>query len=244
MVAAAEARALARPNLGTIQRMAEADKAVSFATAKLSEREAVFTAADLEREAARKAAGAATHADVLAAIARAERRQALMVRAAPRMAQGIVGYTTREAVVTEQAMLAMEAEGRNQGRAIVGRVRAEAAIASAQRRSAQGWTEGQKDATLKLLLSNNAVTGLQGHAGTAKTTTVLKTVADTARRQGLTVRALAPNGTPPRPWAMLSGSSRRPSPGCLSGRANPANRAARSGSSTRPPWCRRAICSA
>lgn len=194
MVTAAEARAGARPGLGTIQRMAEADKAVALGMAKLSEREAVFTAADLEREAARKAAGAATHADVIAAIARAERRQALMIRAAPRMAQGITGYTTREAVTTEQTMLAMEAEGRSGGKPIVGRIRVEVAIASAQRRSAHVWTKGQTQATRQLLLSTSAVTALQGHAGTAKTTTVLKTIADTARRQKMTVRALATNG--------------------------------------------------
>jgi len=195
MVTEAEARAAARPRLGTIQRIVEADKAVTFAMAKLSEREAVFTAADLEREAGHKAAGTATHGDVVAAIARAERRQALIVRAAPRMAQGIMGYTTREAVTTEQAMLATEAEGREAGKAIVGQVRAEAAIASAQLRSAHAWTEGQKQATRQLLLSTSAVTGLQGHAGTAKTTTVLKTIADTARAQKMTVRALAPTAT-------------------------------------------------
>lgn len=134
MVTAAEARALARPNLGTIQRMAEADKAVAFAMAKLSEREAVFTAADLEREAARKPAGAATHADVIAAIAAAERR------------------------------------------------------------SAHPWTRGQREATRQLLRSTSTITGLHGHAGTAKTTTVLKTIADTARTQKMPVRALAPTG--------------------------------------------------
>ncbi|MDM7955927.1 MobF family relaxase [Blastomonas sp.] len=195
LVDAAEAQAVGRPNLGTIRRMAEADKAVSFAMAKLSERQAVFTAADLEREAGQKASGAATHGDVVAAIARAERKQALMVRAAPRMAKGIVGYTTREAVITEQAMLAMETEGRETGKPIVGLVRAEAAIASAERRSAHAWTEGQKVATRQLLLSSSAVTGLQGHAGTAKTTTVLKTVAEAARTQKKTVRALAPTAT-------------------------------------------------
>lgn len=194
MVTAAEARALARPNLGTIQRMAEADKAVAFAMAKLSEREAVFTAADLEREAARKPAGAANHADVIAAIARAERRQALMVRAALRMAQGIVGYTTREAVATERNLLAMEVEGRDAGKAIVGQVRAAAAIAAAERRSAHPWTRGQREATRQLLRSTSTITGLHGHAGTAKTTTVLKTIADTARTQKMPVRALAPTG--------------------------------------------------
>lgn len=125
----------------------------------------MFTAADLEREAAHKAARAATHADTIAAIARAERRQALMVRVAPRMAQGIMGYTTREAVTTERNLLAMEAEGRGAGTAIVGRVRAETAIASAQRRSVHGWTEGQKVATRQLLLSTCAVPAFRAMPG-------------------------------------------------------------------------------
>jgi ATP-dependent exoDNAse (exonuclease V) alpha subunit len=42
---------------------------------------------------------------------------------------------------------------------------------------------------------HSSVTGLQGHAGTAKTTTVLKTVADAARGQNMTVRALASTAT-------------------------------------------------
>ncbi|HEX7821288.1 MAG TPA: hypothetical protein VF463_11790 [Sphingobium sp.] len=112
MVRQAEARAADRPHLGTIQRIAAADRAVAFAAAKLSEREAVFTAATLEREAGDAARGTATHADVIAAIVCAERRQALIVRAAPRMAEGTVGYTTRKAVEIEQAMLALEAVGR------------------------------------------------------------------------------------------------------------------------------------
>ena len=56
--------------------------------------------------------------------------------------------------------------------------------------------EGQREATRALLLSDAAVvTGIQGSAGTAKTTTVLATYADAARDQGLEVRALAPTAT-------------------------------------------------
>lgn len=188
----AKARADIASNLGTIQRFAEADKAVAFAMEKLSEREAVFTAADLEREAAQKAGGFATYSDIVFAIARAERQQYIMVRTAPRLAQGMVAYTTRQAVLTEQSMLAIESAGRGARTPIVGRVRAEATVASEELRSSHTWNDGQRAAALKLLMSTNAVTGLQGTAGTAKTTTVLKTVADAALRQNMTIRALAP----------------------------------------------------
>ncbi|WP_029622855.1 AAA family ATPase [Sphingomonas elodea] len=71
----------------------------------------------------------------------------------------------------------MEAEGRNQGRAI------------------DPWLDrGAEGGDPQAAPVHFRRTGLQGHAGTAKTTTVLKAVADTARRQGLTVRALATNG--------------------------------------------------
>lgn len=74
-------------------------------------------------------------------------------------------------------------------------IRAEATIAAARLRSVHPWTKGQQQAARQLLLSPNAIKGLQGHAGTAKTATVLKTVADAARRQKRTVRALAPTAT-------------------------------------------------
>ena len=44
-------------------------------------------------------------------------------------------------------------------------------------------------------MSPAAVTGIQGSAGTAKTTTVLATYAEAAREQGLTVRAFAPTAS-------------------------------------------------
>ncbi len=71
-------------------------------------------------------------------------------------------------------------------------------MAAAKRRSADhghSWTLGQIDATKSLLQSPHRVTGIQGSAGSAKTTTVLATYADAARAQGLEVRALAPLAT-------------------------------------------------
>jgi conjugative relaxase-like TrwC/TraI family protein len=195
MVAGAEARALAMPDLGTEARMATADEAVAFAAAHISEHDAIFSAARLEREAGVKARGHATHADIRAAIDRAENAQALVIRRAPRMAQGAVGYATREGVETERHMLAVERAGRGTLTPLYGRVRASSIIEAAKLRSAERghtWTGGQEEATQALLMSTSHVTGLQGAAGTAKTSSVLATFADAARAQGLAVRAFAP----------------------------------------------------
>lgn len=195
MVAGAEARALAMPGLGTETRMAAADAAVTFAATHISEHDSTFPAARLERDAALRARGHATHADIRAAIDRAQHAQALVVRHAPRMAQGAVGYATREAVETERHMLSVEEEGRDALTPLYGRVRAKSVVEAAKLRAAERghtWTSGQEEATQALLMSPHRVTGLQGAAGTAKTSTVIATVADAARAQGLTVCAFAP----------------------------------------------------
>ncbi|VXC98246.1 hypothetical protein SPHINGOT1_270110 [Sphingomonas sp. T1] len=54
------------------------------------------------------------------------------------------------------------------------------------------WTEGQQSATVGLLTGQDQVTGVQGYAGTAKTTTVLATYAEGMRSAGYEVRAFAP----------------------------------------------------
>jgi hypothetical protein len=53
------------------------------------------------------------------------------------------------------------------------------------------WTAGQQSATLGLLTGQDRVTGVQGYAGTAKTTTVLATYAEAMRSAGYEVRAFA-----------------------------------------------------
>lgn len=197
IVAEAEARALAQPPLAPEERRLAADRALTFAAAKIAEREAVFSAAALEREAGDAARGKATNADILAAIERAEQRGALVKRSVPRAAKGMVGYATREAVATEQRMLALEAEGRTRFAPLHDRIGAARVVAAAELTAPHGrsWTQGQREAAKGLLMSTSAVTGIQGSAGTAKTTTVLKHYAQAAREQGLSVRALAPTAT-------------------------------------------------
>lgn len=198
MVAQAEARSIATPGSSAADRTAAADQALAFAAAKLSERDATFAAAHLEREASMRARGAATHADILAAIARAEATGNLVPRAAPRLATGAAGFATRQAVITERRMLAIEAEGRERFTPLYDRIHAARIIAAAELTAADHghtWTDSQREATRGLLLSTASVTAIQGHAGTAKTTTVIATYAQAARDQGLIVRALAPTAT-------------------------------------------------
>ncbi len=175
-----------------------ADGAVALAAAKLAERDATFSAAHLEAQAAIDAEGQATHQDVLAAVMRAEHKGALLVRSAPKAATGLAGFTTREAVDAERALLAIETEGRFRVAPLLdpiesARVVETAAIAA--KRRGYAWNEGQMRAAKGLLRSTSSITALQGYAGTAKTTTVIQAVADAARAQGYTVRALAPTAT-------------------------------------------------
>ncbi len=198
IVAQAEASAAERPTLGARARMLEADQAVAFASQHISEREAVFTAANLERQAGDAARGLVTNADIVAAIARAEHAQELMIRCPRRSARGAIGYATREGVAIEQRMLAHEAQGRTRFAPLHDRIDASRIVATAELRSAErghAWTEGQRVATKGLLLSSASTIGVQGSAGTAKTTTVLKEYSRAARAQGLAVRAIAPTAT-------------------------------------------------
>ena len=59
---------------------------------------------------------------------------------------------------------------------------------------------------MRLLQSQAAVVGVQGAAGTAKTSTVLKTYAQAMRDRGFTVRAVAPTGTAAQTLATAIGA--------------------------------------
>lgn len=203
IVADAEARAAGLPVPTPRERRHAADQALAHAAEHIAERDAVFSAAALERAAGDAVQGDAAlarvaHTDILAAIVRSQQRGDIVARAVPGGARGATGFATREGVATEQRMLALEAEGRTRFAPLADRINAGRIIGAAVARSAEhghDWTQGQRDATRGLLLSAASVTGIQGAAGTAKTTTVLATYADAARAQGFEVRALAPTAT-------------------------------------------------
>ena len=176
-----------------------ADRAVAWAAAKLSERQAVLPASTLAREAGDYAFGRLSHNAISAAIAGAGENGALVPRAfVDRRGAEFAGFTTPEAIATEQTMLRLEAAGRGAATPLASPLDAARTVERAARQSARAgfaWTDDQKRATASLLTSRDRVTAVQGYAGTAKTTTVLATYAREAAKSGLTVTALAPTAS-------------------------------------------------
>lgn len=176
-----------------------AARAVAWAAAKLSERQAVFPASTLAREAGDYAFGRLSHGAISAAIAEGRGSGALVPRAfLDRRGAEFAGFTTPEAIATEQTMLRLEVAGRGVAAPLASSLAAARTVERAARQSARtgfAWTDDQKRATAALLTSRDRVAAVQGYAGTAKTTTVLATYAREAAKSGLTVTALAPTAS-------------------------------------------------
>ncbi|WBY17084.1 conjugative relaxase [Erythrobacteraceae bacterium WH01K] len=176
-----------------------ARQAVTWAAAKLSEREAVFSASTLAREAGDFAFGKAGHGAIGAAIAEAAERGELVQRTfLDRRGAEFGGFTTPQAIETERTMLRVEYAGRGMAQSLASPVAAARTIERAARQSARSgyaWTDDQKRATSDLLTSRDRITAVQGYAGTAKTTTVLATYAREAKKHKLEVTALAPTAS-------------------------------------------------
>ncbi len=194
-----EAKERARSSEATASPELLARQAVAWAAAKLSEREAVFSASTLAREAGDFAFGKAGHGAVSAAIVQAGERGELVPRTfLDRRGAEFAGFTTPQAINTERTMLRLEESGRGTAQSLASPVAAARTIERDARQSARSgcaWTDNQKRATADLLTSRDRITAVQGYAGTAKTTTVLATYAREAKRRGLAVTALAPTAS-------------------------------------------------
>ena len=96
---------------------------------------------------------------------------------------------------TERRMLALEQAGRGAVDRLLHRLDAQALVGRARALAEErgfGWTKGQAEAAQGILTTSARVIGIQGYAGTAKTTTVLATVAEAARQLGYSVKGMAP----------------------------------------------------
>jgi len=195
LVAAAEAKAerMKPPTLADLGRVeAAATLAVASAARHLSERDSVFAASALEARAGEQAGGKASAAQIADAVSRAAKGGELVAR---ERGNGVRGFTTRETVATERRMLAIEHGGRDRALAPFDKREATRIVTTANFfAEAQGhkWTDGQRSAAMGLLTGRDRVAGVQGYAGTAKTTTVLATYAEGMRSAGFEVRAFAP----------------------------------------------------
>lgn len=176
-----------------------ADRAVAHAADKLGERQSVFSVAALHEEAGRVGLGKVGYAEIGDAIGRATKEGELVDRTfLDRRGAAFAGFTTRQNIAAEKALLRIETHGRGALAPIASPLAAAKAVAGAAaqaERSGFGWNADQKAATEKLLTGRNRITAVQGYAGTAKTTTVLATFAREAEARGVSVVALAPTAS-------------------------------------------------
>lgn len=177
-----------------------ADAAVGDGAEHLVERAARFTHSDLERAARGNAVGTGVGVmDVRAAIDRAKHNGKLIGREVERFnkvtrkTDFVAAFTTPEAIREEKQMLAAVRAGRGQAAPLTDEETAKKRIADAEKNGPYEWNESQRSASLNLLTSSDAVVGLQGYAGTAKSTTVLKQVAQAGAAAGLEVIGMAPS---------------------------------------------------
>lgn len=173
-----------------------AHRAVAYATEKLGERQSVFSAAELEKEAGRFGLGQVSAARIGAAIVRTGKEGELVPRTfLDKRGAEFAGFTTAANIANEHRLLRAEYEGRGAVRPMLSPDQAARAVARAVLQSDHRWNTGQRDAAAALLTSSNRVTALQGYAGTAKTTTVLATLAKEAEARGHRVTPLAPTAS-------------------------------------------------
>ena len=170
---------------GAVREAGPAAGAVAWAMAHLSEREAVFARSDLYAAALAAAPGAASIGDVEREVAGLEKAGALHGVHLPGAEDSL---TTEKTAGEEREAIALMRSGAGQGRAPM-----------------RGWqvqgrlhkgplTAGQKAAVKLILSAKDRVVGVQGYAGTGKTT-MLDRARTLAQRKGWRMAGLAPSAS-------------------------------------------------
>jgi molybdopterin-guanine dinucleotide biosynthesis protein len=181
----AEARERTRTQQHNRERTTRAKEAITYARDSLFEREAVAEERLIFRDALRRGMGETTYAEVQADFeARRERGEFRSVEAA-KYASGR-SFTTPETIAAERANIAYVVAGKNAVAPIMS-----AAWAQEQARSHDFFNDSQRRVIEEVLNSTDRIHGLQGRAGSGKTT-VLASIREGAERSGYTVERFAP----------------------------------------------------
>ncbi len=165
-----------------------ASQAVDWAVAHLSEREAVFARTGLLASALAWSPGATSIGDIEREVAARETAGTLHAARLPG-AEGLL--TTDRAVADEREAIALMRAGEGRGAAPM-RVRA---VDKALRNGPL--THGQKEAVKLILSSGDRTVGVQGYAGSGKTT-MLRRARALLEKKGYAVRGLAPSASAAR----------------------------------------------
>ena len=184
-----------RDTAGDLAPASSAADAVAWAMAHLSEREAVFSRSDLLAAALAHAPGAVTIGEVEHAVAALERGGALHAVDLPGAEASLA---TDRTVGEERETVALMRGGQARGRAPM-----------------RGWqvqghlnkgplTAGQKDAVKLILSAKDRTVGVQGYAGTGKTT-MLNRARALAEKKGWRMAGLAPSASAAQTLASEAG---------------------------------------
>ena len=166
----------------------EADRAAAWAVAHLSEREAVFSRTDLLTSALAWKPGKVSIGEAEAAVTRLEKAGTLLAADYPVPGDSL---TTDRTVADERETIALMERGQGRGAAPMrGR-----AVDKALRNGPL--TAGQKEAVKLILSEKDRVVGVQGFAGTGKTT-MLNRARALLEKRGFEVRGLAPSASAAR----------------------------------------------
>ena len=173
---------------GTSRSAGPAAEAVAWAVAHLSEREAVFARTDLLAAALAWNPGAVRIGDIEREVAAREAAGTLHAARLPGLEDRL---TTERAVADERETIALMRTGQDRG-AVPMRGRA---VDKALRNGPL--TNGQKDAVRLILSADDRVVGVQGYAGSGKTT-MLNRARTLLEKKGYAVRGLAPSASAAR----------------------------------------------
>jgi conjugative relaxase-like TrwC/TraI family protein len=163
------------------------ERAVDFATRRLSERTAVFEHYEVIRDALRRAHGTPTVEQVEAEVKRRVESQELLVAAHVRAHAPAPRYSTPEQLALEQDTINRMKLGQNSVKPILAEADLSSVKEFADNPNRLRVLEG-------FLRTTDQVTAMNGAAGSAKSTS-LKILADYAQREGFTAQGLAPTGT-------------------------------------------------
>lgn len=163
-----------------------ANKAIAYSATHISEREAVMREIDLIRFALERGTGKTDLNAIRNAIDQAVERGELI--------RDDDCYTTPAAKKMERDILGLEKSARNQTHSLMTEVEVNKTLAITT------LNDGQQQAVKQVLTTENRVTGIQGYAGTGKTT-ALRVTRAMAESQNIKVIGLAPSASAARELA-------------------------------------------
>ena len=193
--AAWDALALRQGDLFEPRPQSPADAAMAWAVEHLSEREAVFARTDLLAAALAWKPGSVTIEEAEAAVARLERDGTLHPCGLPQRGESL---TTDRAAADERETIALMQRGQGASRPVM-----RSWIAGPLLHNGR-LTAGQKEAVKTILSSKDRVVGVQGYAGTGKTT-MLDRARQLAGKTGHRMIGVAPSASAARTLASEAG---------------------------------------